>query len=88
MTLGFPAKNYARYNVTRGIVKELSLIGSRVCPRDEFRKTIDLLQDLHLKGTIDFARIATPPRSLEQLERAILDVGSNKECAKILIRPD
>jgi 2-desacetyl-2-hydroxyethyl bacteriochlorophyllide A dehydrogenase len=88
VTLGFPAKNYARYNVTRGIVKELSLIGSRVCPRDEFRKTIDMLQDLHLKGTIDFARIATPPRSLEQLERAILDVGSNKECAKILIKPD
>lgn len=88
VTLGFPAKNYARYNITRGIVKELSLVGSRVCPRDEFRKTLDMLQDLNLNGTIDFARVATLPRSLEHLERSILDVGSNKECAKILIKPE
>lgn len=88
VTLGFPAKNYARYNVTRGIVKELSLIGSRVCPRDEFRKTVDLLQALHLGGKIDFSRITTAPRSLEQLERSILDVGSSLECAKILIKPE
>ena len=87
VTLGFPAKNYARYNITRGILKELSLVGSRVCPRDEFRKTLDMLQDLNLKGTIDFGQVATMPRSLEQLERSILDVASNQECAKILIKP-
>lgn len=88
VTLGFPVKSYARYNITRGIVKELSLIGSRVCPRDEFRKTIDLLATMHLSGQIDFSRIATAPRSLEQLEQAILDVGSNRECTKILIKPE
>ena len=88
VTLGFPAKNYARYNITRGIVKELSLVGSRVCPRDEFRKTLDMLQALNLEGTIDFGKVATMPRSLEQLERSILDVGSNQECAKILIKPE
>lgn len=88
VTLGFPAKNYARYNVTRGIVKELSLVGSRVCPRDEFRKTLDMLQDLNLKGAIDFGKVSTTPRGLEELERSIIDVGSNKVCAKILIKPE
>lgn len=88
VTLGFPAKNYARYNITRGIVKELSVVGSRVCPRDEFRKTLDILQDLNLKRTVDFAKVATPPRSLEELEQSILDVESNSECAKILIKPE
>ena len=88
VTLGFPAKNYARYNITRGIVKELSLIGSRVCPRDEFGKTLDILQDLNLQGKIDFGRISTSPRSLEQLEHSILDVETYRECAKILIKPE
>jgi threonine dehydrogenase-like Zn-dependent dehydrogenase len=88
VTLGFPAKNYARYNVTRGIIKEISLIGCRVCPRDEFRATLDMLQKLHDQGNIDFRRIATQPRPLEQLERSILDVESNRECAKILIKAE
>lgn len=88
VTLGFPAKNYARYNITRGIIKEISLVGCRVCPRDEFGKTLSMLQKLHGDGTIDFDRIATLPRSLQQLERAILDVESNRECAKILIKPE
>ena len=88
VTLGFPAKNYARYNITRGIVKELSVVGSRVCPRDEFRKTLNILQDLNLEGKINFGQIATSPRSLEQLEHSILDVETYRECAKILIRPE
>jgi len=88
VTLGFPAKNYARYNITRGIIKEISLIGCRVCPRDEFQKTLELLLKLNLEGTIDFSRVATMPRRLEQLERSILDVESNQVCAKILIKPE
>lgn len=88
VTLGFPAKNYARYNITRGIIKEISLIGCRVCPRDEFRATLDMLQVLHDEGTVDFARIATQPRPLEQLERSILDVETKQECAKILIKAE
>jgi len=88
VTLGFPAKSYARYNITRGIIKEISLIGCRVCPRDEFQKTLGMLQKLNLEGTIDFGRIATLPRSLEYLEKSILDVESNRECAKILIKPE
>ncbi|WP_171181345.1 zinc-binding dehydrogenase [Ruegeria sp. HKCCD8929] len=88
VSLGFPAKNYARYNITRGIIKEISLIGCRVCPRDEFRATLDMLQKLYDERTIDFGQIATQPRALEQLERSILDVESNQECAKILIRAE
>lgn len=88
VTLGFPAKNYAKYNVTKGIVKEVSLVGSRVCTRDEFGKTISMLEGLHASGKIDFDKIATIPRPLSQLEASIIDVGEARECAKILIKPE
>lgn len=88
VTLGFPAKNYANYNITKGIVKEVTLIGSRVCTRDEFGKTISLLEGLHASGKIDFSKIATIPRPLSQLEASIIDVGEAHECAKILIKPE
>lgn len=88
VTLGFPGDNFAKYNVTRGIVKELSLIGSRVCPRDEFRETLDLLQTLYKRGDIDFSRLVSLPRSLERLGHSISDVGAGNESAKILIKPE
>lgn len=69
-----------------GIVKELSLVGGRVCPRNEFCEAFDILRDLHPKWMMDFGKITTAPRSLEQLERPITAVISNQECAQILIK--
>lgn len=87
VTLGFPAKNYADYNITRGIVRELSLIGSRVCTRSQFALTLDLLSRLHRDGQYDLSQLVTVPRNLEQVANSIKDVGSGTECAKILIEP-
>jgi len=87
VSLGFPAKEYLPYNVTRGIVKELSFIGSRVCPRDEFLSTLTLLDMLYKRGKVDLDRIVSAPRSLELLAQSISDVESGKECAKIIIAP-
>nr|MBX2885598.1 alcohol dehydrogenase catalytic domain-containing protein [Granulosicoccus sp.] len=56
VTLGFPAKNYADYNITRGIVRELTLIGSRVCTRAQFAQTLDLLTQLHRGAQYDLSR--------------------------------
>lgn len=87
VTLGFPAANYNEYNVTTGIVKELSLVGSRVCTRTEFGDTLSLLLALQNDGEVDFARLATQPRDLQDLDGAIRDVAAVRESAKILISP-
>jgi 2-desacetyl-2-hydroxyethyl bacteriochlorophyllide A dehydrogenase len=87
VSLGFPAKEYAPYNVTRGIIKELSFIGSRVCPREEFHSTLTLLDTLHKRGEVDLDGIVSAPRSLERLAQSISNVESGKECSKILITP-
>lgn len=87
VSLGFPAKEYVPYNVTRGIIKELSFIGSRVCPRDEFRSTLTLLNTLYKRGDIDLDQIVSKPRALEELAQSILNVESGKETAKILFSP-
>lgn len=87
VTLGFPAKSYASYNVTRGIVKELSLIGSRVCTRSEFASTLQLLSSLKKRTDFDFPALVTNPRTLGDLASAIRDVASGMECSKILVKP-
>lgn len=86
-SLGFPADGYANYNVTRGIVKEISFIGSRVYPLDEFGETLHLLEDMRVSDRIDFSRIVTDIRSLDDVERTIGDVATGREVGKILIRP-
>lgn len=87
VTLGFPAKNYADYNITRGIVRELSLIGSRVCTRQQFEQTLELLTNLYGRGQFDLSSLVTAPRGLNDVSSSIEDVGSGTECAKILIAP-
>jgi len=88
VTLGFPAKNYANYNITQGIVRELMLIGSRVCTREQFADTLEMLAKLHRQAQYDLSKLVTMPRSLGDLSRSIQDVGSGTECAKILIKPE
>jgi 2-desacetyl-2-hydroxyethyl bacteriochlorophyllide A dehydrogenase len=85
--LGFPHGGKAPINVTRAIIKELSLIGSRVCTRDQFRATLTMLNDLQQSGSVDLEALHTQPRPLAELERSILDVANGSESAKILIRP-
>lgn len=87
VSLGFPAERFARYNVTFGIMKELSFIGSRVYPRDEFCETVDLLTEAVRSGEIAFDRLVSDVRGLDDLERSLLGVAEGEERGKILIRP-
>ena len=88
VSLGFPADNFASYNVTQGIVKELSLIGSRVCPTDEFRQTMQLLSELYRGGRVDFDRLVSDIRPLEGVESSITDTESGRYTGKILIKAE
>lgn len=87
VTLGFPSKNYASYNVTRGIVKELSLIGSRVCSRSDFASTLRLLSALNTRSDFNFEALVTKPRTLANVASSIKNVAQGKVCEKILIAP-
>ncbi|NIA69780.1 alcohol dehydrogenase catalytic domain-containing protein [Pelagibius litoralis] len=87
VSLGFPAERFARYNVAFGIMKELSFIGSRVYPREEFSETVQLLTEAVRAGDIAFDRLVMDVRGLDDLERSILGVAGGKERGKILIRP-
>ena len=87
VSLGFPAEKFARYNVTLGIMKELSFIGSRVYPREEFCDTLRLLSDTLRAGEIAFDRLVMDVRGLDDLERSILGGADGEARGKILIRP-
>lgn len=86
VTLGFPPDNLVSYNVTQGIVKELSLIGSRVCPHDEFHETLKLLGELYKSGRINFDKIIAAIRPLEQVPQSIIDTAEGRLKGKILIK--
>ena len=85
--LGFPGDGRSEIHVTRCIVKELSLIGSRVCTRAEFRDTLDMLTTMQTRGDVDLASLITSVRPLNDLASSILDVEHGTETAKILIQP-
>ncbi|WP_282610323.1 zinc-binding dehydrogenase [Pelagibius sp. Alg239-R121] len=87
-SLGFPSENFAPYNVTRGIIKELEFIGSRVYPLTEFRDTLFLLHDIFRRKAVDFTRIVTAVRGLEDLGKTVSDVADGRESGKVLIKPE
>jgi threonine dehydrogenase-like Zn-dependent dehydrogenase len=86
-SLGFPASGSARYGVTRGIVKELSFVGSRVYPFEEFRRTVTMLSTLNSENVIDFGKIVSSIQGMESLEEILLNASKEPELGKVLIRP-
>lgn len=85
--LGFPSGEQSSIHITRCIIKELSLIGSRVCTRKEFKGTLDMLTEWQSSGELDFQRLITTARPLADLDRSILDVEEGAQTTKILIKP-
>lgn len=85
--LGFPSGGRTDLHVTRCVIKELSLIGSRVCSREEFQQTLDMLSQLQSGAGIALNDLVTPARTLEMLDRSILDVEDGIESVKILVDP-
>ncbi|MGB3314031.1 MAG: alcohol dehydrogenase catalytic domain-containing protein [Albidovulum sp.] len=87
VVLGFPKGGRSEIHITRCIIKELSLIGSRVCTRQEFQDTLDMLTAWHRGGDVDFQRLIATARSLADLDRSIRDVETGAQTTKILIKP-
>ncbi len=87
VVLGFPAGGACDVHITRCIIKELSLIGSRVCTRKEFQETLEMLTTFQSDEEMDFQNLIAATRPLAELDRSILDVERGLESRKILIKP-
>jgi len=88
ISLGFSAKKTVPFNIKQIILKENTVLGSRVYPLDEFRNTLRLIEAAFRDGTIDFDNIISDVRGLEDVEQSIRAVARGEENGKILIRPE
>ena len=86
--MGFPKYETAPYNQTRTIVKELTIIGSRVYPLEEFKATVRLLEEAVRNKSVDFSCIISDIRGLEDLQRSLQDIARGETNGKILIKPN
>ena len=85
--LGFPSDRKLPYDITLAIVKELELIGSRVCPRHEFQATLDLLQKLYREEPAQFDTIIAGTYPLSGVSEAIEKTAVANSPGKLLIDP-
>jgi 2-desacetyl-2-hydroxyethyl bacteriochlorophyllide A dehydrogenase len=88
VVVGFPKYETAPYNQTRTIVKELTIIGSRVYPLEEFKATVRLLEEAVRNKSVDFSCIISDIRGLEDLQRSLQDIARGETNGKILIKPN
>lgn len=83
--VGIP-KGYANLKVVQLIFKELTIVGNRVYPREDFERTVGMLADLYRSGTWDLARIIDRMLPLEELSQAIEFQSMGKNKGKIVIK--
>ena len=83
--VGIP-KGYANLKVVQLIFKELTIIGNRVYPREDFERTVGMLAELYRSGAWDLARIIDRMLPLEELSRAIGFQSMGKNKGKIVIK--
>lgn len=85
--LGFPSGRKLPYDITLAIVKELEMIGSRVCPRDEFHETLSLLARLYRENPAQFDDIIGGIFALSDVAQAIEETAAATSTGKLLIDP-
>lgn len=83
--VGIP-KGYANLKVVQLIFKELTIVGNRVYPREDFERTVGMLAELYRSGTWDLARIIDRMLPLEELSQAIEFQSMGKNKGKIVIK--
>lgn len=83
--VGIP-KGYASLKVVQLIFKELTIVGNRVYPREDFERTIGMLTELYRSGTWDLSRIIDRMMPLEELAQAIEYQSQGKNKGKIVIK--
>lgn len=84
--LGFPEGGEMPYSVTKAILKEITLVGSRVYTQQDYVDTTQLLSQAYFSNSIDFSAYISSIRTLEALEDCIHLVADGIEDGKVLLK--
>ncbi len=82
--VGFPGK-MPEFDVMKVIFKELSVIGSRVYPFEDFKKTTKMLEKIVLNKQFDIDKLISDMYALDDLQEALLYMKQGKNLGKILV---
>ena len=82
--VGFPGK-VPEYDVMKVIFKELSVVGSRVYTFNDFKKTVNMLENVVKNNVFDVEKLISDTYSLDDLEKALIAMKEGKNLGKILI---
>jgi 2-desacetyl-2-hydroxyethyl bacteriochlorophyllide A dehydrogenase len=69
------------------ILKELSLVGSRVYRFEDFRRTVGMLRGLHRDGRFELSRLISQRVGLSGVQSAIAGMEAGAITGKVLVRP-
>lgn len=83
--VGIPAEP-REYQTNKLILREVSLVGSRVHTLQNFKRTVEMVERLYRTGSFDFSKMIAGEFPLEQLHDAILLQESGQKNGKIIIR--
>jgi len=82
--VGIPAEP-REYQTNKLILREVSIVGSRVHTLKNFKRTVEMVERLYRAGSFDFSKMIAGEFPLEQLRDAILLQESGKKNGKIII---
>jgi len=84
VSIGLPGDRI-ELNISPLISKEISILGNRVYSRQDFRRTIGMLEELVSEGAYNYYKIIDDIFSLDQLKQAIDLISAGESLGKILI---
>lgn len=85
VTVGIPSVP-REYQTNKMVLKEVSLMGSRVHTLKDFQRSVEAVHKLYRSGAFDFSRMISAEYDLEDLDKAIALQESGTCNGKILIR--
>lgn len=84
--VGFPSTPPC-FDVTQAILKELSIVGSRVYTQADFQKTIQMLEEIVSHNLFDLDQFVSDILPLAKLEQVIGMMERGETVAKVLVSP-
>ncbi len=84
--IGFPEGGHLPYSVTKAILKEVTLTGSRVYTKKDYIDTTRLLEKTYFDKSINFESYISSTHPLEKLEQCINLVADGVEDGKVLLQ--
>ena len=85
VAVGIPSEPRA-FRTNMFILKEIRMLGTRCCPKDEFARTADMVKDIYENKLFPLEKMICAEYDLEHCEEGLKLQESGKNNGKILIR--